>query len=278
LRWEDEPWVKLYARDTPTWRAMCWQGRAVLPLLLRVLDKAGLLECGELGRSAVSLMISVPPDVVDVGLAELERLGVVVWHEPSGVLEMPNFEEAQEAKTSDLVRKREQRKRDKDRARAQTLTNTQLVSRGVTRGHAVSHGVTPRQPSPAQTEKIAGENPPAPKKQKAPKEQKPPDPRHAPLRAAMRAAYREERGADLGWEGKEAGILSGLLAANPTLTAEDGAAAWRRALRHSGYPTVSTVAEFRQHLAHFLGAGPPMRAGGARAGDLFRQEPTCKAI
>lgn len=99
---------------------------------------------------------------------------------------------------------------------------------------------------------------------RAKKRDAPPDPRHGPLREAMKAVYREERRADLGWEAKEGGILSGLLAANPTLTPEAGAAAWRRALRHGGYPTVSTVAEFRQHIAHFLGAGPPSRAGGAR--------------
>jgi hypothetical protein len=53
MRWPDESYVKLYTRDTPTWRAMAWQARALLPLLMRKVDKAGLMECGSLGRGAI---------------------------------------------------------------------------------------------------------------------------------------------------------------------------------------------------------------------------------
>jgi hypothetical protein len=96
-------------------------------------------------------MVELPEEVVTAGLNSLERLGVVVWH--GDTLEIPKFEEAQEARTSDVVRKREQRQADKDRLRAEALRNTQGVSHGVTRGHTESQPVTLQtsqtaQPSP----------------------------------------------------------------------------------------------------------------------------------
>jgi hypothetical protein len=119
MRWEDESYVKLYVRDTPTWKAMNWQARALWPLLMRKLDKAGLLECGSLGRAAVSLMVELPEEVVSPGLASLERLGVIEWHDTT--LEAPKFEEAQEAKKTELLKKRDQRQRARDMARAEGL-------------------------------------------------------------------------------------------------------------------------------------------------------------
>lgn len=151
MRWPDETYVKLYTRDTPTWKALTWEGRALLPLLMRKLDKAGLLECGQLGRAAVGLMVEMPEAVVIAGLGSLERLGVVVWH--GNTLEMPKFEDAQEARASDLQRKREQRARAKDAAKAEAIAQLRENSPvDVTRGHAVSHEVTPRHNSPDTTD------------------------------------------------------------------------------------------------------------------------------
>lgn len=184
MRWEDESYVKLYTRDTPTWKAMNWQARCVWPLLMRKLDKAGLMECGELGRSAVALMVELPDEVVIPGLERLEKLGVITWH--GTTLEAPKFEEAQEAKKTELLKKRDQRQRARDVARAQAMReassqppeNIQGVSPGVPQCPKVSPDVPlqtpqtpqPRHPSPAEAA------PPAKKPEPARVEEHPPPP------------------------------------------------------------------------------------------------------
>lgn len=165
MRWEDEPYVKLFSRDTPTWVAMSWQAKALLPLLMRKVDKAGLMECGQLGRSAVSLMTGLPEEVTVVGLESLERLGVTAWH--GNTLEIPNFEEAQEARASDIARKRESRARAKKKLRAEPQP-TEISTPRVTRGHTESQPVTPRHPSPDTTDTPAAEAAATPPKSHVP--------------------------------------------------------------------------------------------------------------
>jgi hypothetical protein len=147
MRFEDEQYVKLYKRDTPTWKAMRWEARALLPLLLRVLDGAGLMECGELGRGAVALMVALPEEVCGPGLVDLERLGVLKWH--GNVLEMPKFLEGQEARKTETAKKQGQRQAARDKARAQDHGITQPLSHSVPPCPAVSPDV-PRCPPPAQ--------------------------------------------------------------------------------------------------------------------------------
>lgn len=266
MRWEDENWVKLYTRDTPTWKAMCWQARALLPLLLRVFDRAGLMECGELGRSAVPLMVGLPEDVALTGLADLERLGSVIWH--GNVLEMPKYEEAQEARSSDLVRKREQRQRDKDKARAEARKSVAApdeskgvdnpksqpsvtlkdVSHGVTRGHTVSR---PDSTDSTDSSDIAGDKvapPPAPK---APKKEKPTDPRHRPTVAML-------TGLGFGFLPRHARSVSELLALGEPEEIERRA---KRALARTGFPTVREIHELVTHWGHFA-TDSPLKATG----------------
>lgn len=77
-----------------------------------------------------------------------------------------------------------------------------------------------------------------------------PDPRHAPLREQFLAAYQAARGAKYPFTGRDARVVSELLkAAEPDALLS----AWKSALRHTGYPTVSTLAELQKNLAHFLG-------------------------
>ena len=71
MRFEDERYVRLFTKNTPGWCIVPWQARAVLPLILRELDRAGILELGadgEDGLEALSALIMVPLDVVKVGL------------------------------------------------------------------------------------------------------------------------------------------------------------------------------------------------------------------
>ena len=47
LDWANERYeVRLYTRDTPNWTVAPWEARAVLPLILRKLDRKGILDLG----------------------------------------------------------------------------------------------------------------------------------------------------------------------------------------------------------------------------------------
>lgn len=272
MRWEDENYVKLYARDTPTWRAMRWEAKALLPLLLRVLDKAGLLECGDLGRAAIGLMTGLPEEVAAAGLADLERLGTVGWH--GNVLEMPKFEEAQEARKSDILRKREERQRAKDKLNAQDHCNSTQVashdvtrrhtasemSHGVTRRHEMSHGVTLQTSQTPQTETTAGAKRPEPAAPVA----KPASPRLKPLSEALVADYLAVRGCDYRHQGaKDAQALKSLL---PVATDEEVRARWRRGLAATGWASCSTLAQLASKWNDLAASdgGPPQESRPCR--------------
>lgn len=228
MRWEDEHYVKLYVRDTPTWKAMAWQAKAVWPLLMRKLDKAGLMDCGSLGRRAVALMVDLPDEVVTPGLRSLEELGVIAWH--GNTLEAPNFEDAQEAKASDIVRKREERRRAKDKARAAALEApviTNGVSRGVTPGHAVSRPDSPAQPIPSLFSADAQDS-------------ERPSPRWQETVAALHACFLELRGKPYRFAGNKDGpALKRLLKVE---TPEEILLRFRRGLT-LGFNPLNTVAQ-----------------------------------
>lgn len=150
MNWSDERYVKLYTRQTATWRMWPWQSRCVLPLMLQVANGAGLIDVGRRDPiGALSVLLMVPRDVVEPGLAAMLDDGTVQAVD-SGLL-IPNFIEAQEATKTDALRKRDQR----ERQRAQAIQNTRQP---VTRSHEESRGVTtcppPAQPSPAQPREL----------------------------------------------------------------------------------------------------------------------------
>lgn len=170
VRWEDERYVRLYTRDTATWKLLPWQGRALLPLLLRKCDRAGIVEAGDDLLEGVAALVDLPLDVVEVGLPALLRRGVVVAR--GEVMVFPNFLSAQEAKASDKVRAKEYRERSRRHAlsdgvviagqlcdenvthrdeASQNVTDRHAESRGVTPRHAPSHGVTPSCADPSRT-------------------------------------------------------------------------------------------------------------------------------
>jgi hypothetical protein len=167
MRWEDERYVRLFTRDTPSWILGPWQARAVLPAVLRKLDRAGILELGDEGLEALAATIQFPIDVVEVGMAWWLKRST--FDLVDGRLVMGKFLEAQDAPASDAQRAREKRARDRDRARATVTSRDAHASPAtnrdvtcterdatVTPSHAESHGVTPscavppvpNQPSP----------------------------------------------------------------------------------------------------------------------------------
>ncbi|MDB4945862.1 MAG: hypothetical protein JWP97_5396 [Labilithrix sp.] len=116
MEFGDERYVRLFVRDTPGWLAMPWQARALAPLLLRKLDRAGTMEIGDENHAAViSNVVALPPEIVGVGLEALTKRGTVHIGE-DGVLVWPNFLHAQEVASSDKQRARESRERRRERA------------------------------------------------------------------------------------------------------------------------------------------------------------------
>lgn len=154
MRWEDETYVRVYTRDTVDWDMMCWQARCLLPLLLRKVDRAGLVELGRHGARGLAANVKLPIEVVECGLHGdpaqttspdgLLASGSVEIH--GSVLVVPNFIDAQSASMSDALRKRESRARARDVARAVEMglvTEPDEVSQNVTEGHETGQTVTP---------------------------------------------------------------------------------------------------------------------------------------
>lgn len=154
MRYEDERYVRLYTRDTTTWLLMPWQSRALLPLILRKVDRAGLIELGPEGADALAIVVGLPLEVVEVGLRGALDRGVVEMH--GTTLVWPKYIEAQEIRQSDAHRKREQRERERARVRASSnppeLPNCHTESHGVTNGHTESQDVTPSRADPIRAE------------------------------------------------------------------------------------------------------------------------------
>ena len=80
----------------------------------------------------------------------------------------------------------------------------------------------------------------------------PPDPRHAPLVKKLCDAFAEVRGSKYPFAPRDAAAVRDLLGSSDDVEALERA--WRRALKHTGFPAVSTVHEFAKNLAHFVGA------------------------
>jgi hypothetical protein len=179
LRFEDERYVRVYSRDTPNWVLAPWQARAVLPLVMRKLDRAGTIDLSDDGMTGLAALVSMPLEVVETGMAWWVARATFELH--GGVLVMPRFLDGQETAASDKLRAQAHRERARDIARSPvtlrdasttkrdaTITNRDGSSREQTRGHASSHDVTlclavpgrdePSEPSRAEPRQAEGES------------------------------------------------------------------------------------------------------------------------
>ena len=106
--------MRVYTRDTATWKLLPWQGRALLPLILRKLDRAGVADLGEAETpaEAVAALVDLPEEVCAVGLPALLKRGVLVLQ--GGRLWAPKFVEAQECASTPAQRQRESRGRARE--------------------------------------------------------------------------------------------------------------------------------------------------------------------
>lgn len=128
MNWPEERYVRLYVRDTVEWDMLPWQSRALFPLLVRKVDRAGLLELGKYGPRGLAHTVGLPVEVVEPGLSGLIEDGCVA--QTGTTLVVPNFIEAQEATASDAARSKAYR----ERKRAETV---EAASRDVTESSRV---------------------------------------------------------------------------------------------------------------------------------------------
>jgi hypothetical protein len=121
MRWEDERYVRLYTRNTPEWLALSWKARGLFALVLREVDRAGLLPLGKLGLKGVAVAIGAPWTEVEGPLAELLEDGCVRLVAEGQTLWIPNYTPAQEANQTDAARKRKSREMARAAFASETL-------------------------------------------------------------------------------------------------------------------------------------------------------------
>lgn len=161
MRWEDERYVRLYTRDTADWLALSFEAQGLLALILRKVDRAGLMPLGKQGKKAVAVTIGHGArwKTLAPALEELLADGCIAIR--GDTLVVPNFIEAQEAAASDAQRKRESRARARDLmgAESRNVTESHECPDG---GHNLSQPVTPNCAVPSRAE------PPEPAQARAP--------------------------------------------------------------------------------------------------------------
>jgi hypothetical protein len=250
--WSNERYARLYTRDTVTWRTWNWEARAVFCLLLRKVDRSGVLDHGGNADDAIALLLEVPRDVASRVRVQWEQTKTVEIGPTSLVL--PHFLEAQEAAQSDRHRQQETRDRRKqaaiDRAR---VTIRDENSDFVTNRHRASQVVTERHPSCAvPAEPICSDEIGAAAQQElidqpteAPKKQKQPNGTHQTTIAKLGQIFEEIKHAKYLFNGdKDGPAVAGLL---KVASVEDICARWRVGLEADGddWESISTVAQLR---------------------------------
>jgi len=288
VNWSDERYVRVYTRDTPEWLALSFTAQGLFLLLLRKVDRSGVLPLGKLGRRAVAVVVNHPGEWprLEPALNELAADGCIEIH--GSVLVIPNFIAAQESVMSGAQRSREWRERGREERKAAALRGDAPSRPGdgtSTGGDAASRSVTPcdpslpslAEPSEKKQEHVA-DAPCLPLKSKSKKAKKvgqkqvQPDPRHKELSKAMEADFLTTRRTPYGHAGaKDAAAVTRLLELGTQAAGRDAAAyevrrRWRQGLAlGSKWPGCSTFSELASKWNNLTDAA----ASGAAAPSSF---------
>ena len=143
MDWSNESYIRVYTRDTKSWLKLRWEGQCLFMMLLRKVDRAGILDDIDDPEDDLSLITGFPIEHVKTGLSRLIKLGVVRINTDNTLL-IPNYIEAQEASKSDKQRQRDSRKNRRDQARSVTKCDSVDTKRdqNVTGCHNESQPVT----------------------------------------------------------------------------------------------------------------------------------------
>jgi hypothetical protein len=137
MNFADEPYIRIYTRDTKTWLKLGFEGQSVLVLISRKLDRSGVLDGIDDPAEDVALILRAPVETVRIGLERLFALRVLELH--GNRLIAPNYIEAQTCAKSDRLRQQELR----ERRRTETLGLPEAEPAPVTKRDEPSRDVTP---------------------------------------------------------------------------------------------------------------------------------------
>lgn len=138
LDWSNERYVRLYTRDTATWKLVDWRARTVLLHLLRKVDRAGVLDVGDDGELGLAAVLELPlEEVVEPGIAQLVKRGTV--EVAAGGYVIQNFTKAQTAGDPSPAAMKQRRHRAKKLSSSETVTYA--IQQG-DRGGPVKIGIT----------------------------------------------------------------------------------------------------------------------------------------
>lgn len=142
IDWANEPYVRLYKRETDDDLLLTWEARAVWHEMLKRFDRSGLLETRR-GVRGLAAMIRIPIEVVERVLQELLEDGRVRSVPPIGFA-AKNYILANDTPRTDRARQAESRNRRIQTALSPTNSEIEChaASRGVTPCHTESRGVT----------------------------------------------------------------------------------------------------------------------------------------
>lgn len=118
MDWSNERYIRLYTRDSTTWKLLDWRGRMVLAFMMRKATRAGVIDVDGHGAVGLAALIEVPIDIVEAGIEQLTNPKIGVVHATRTAYVIPNFLEAQEAVQTGAHRSREYRARQRDEAMA----------------------------------------------------------------------------------------------------------------------------------------------------------------
>lgn len=281
MNWGDERYVRLYVRDTVNWVLLGWESQALFALIMRKLDRAGLLDLGSHGMRGLSALSGIPLDVIERAIKPLMADGTLELR--GTTLVCPNFLEAQEASMTDVQRQKEHRAKVRDVARAKELGLLSEQSEPVTKRdetvtgcHELSQVVTPSLAVPSQPSRavpICGTAEKAPPANVfggelfleqqavtaiADRRKKPraiPDTRHHLLIERLRQSFVELRDAELKITGRDTKALADLQRHEPSDDVVDRA--WRRGLTHPDrFKRISNLHQLFEKWNDLLDAGP----------------------
>ena len=146
IDWANEPFVRLYKRETDEDLLLSWEARAVWHEVLKHCDQSGRLDTRR-GVRGLAALIKVPVEVVERSLPELIEDGRIRSVPETGII-VPNYVEANFTPSSDNARQAESRLRRRHVAltasnRGVTPNDYSLAVTGChTESHADTHNIT----------------------------------------------------------------------------------------------------------------------------------------
>jgi hypothetical protein len=151
IDWSNEPYARLFKRETDDDLLLTWEARAVWHEFLKRCDASGLLTTKR-GVQGVAALLRIPHEVVERVLQELIEDGRI-RSVPNVGFVAPNYTEANFASRSDRARQAESRLRRRQDA-VSAVSGDSLVRESHAVSHAVTSGHTESQPVTHNTHNI----------------------------------------------------------------------------------------------------------------------------